>query len=277
MAKCEFVSKLENLWSQGNFVCVGLDSDYSKLPLHLKEGKTVDQAILEFNIAIIKATADLVCAYKPQSSYYEEQGVEGSKALQETADYLHQKYPHIPTILDAKRGDIGPTSQSYARAIFDRMGFDALTVQPYLGQEAVQPFLNYKDKGSIVLCRTSNPGAKEFQDQLIDGEPLYQIVARNVAQNWNKLGNCAVVVGATYPEELAVVRGIIGDMPILIPGIGAQGGDIESTVKAGKNSKGQGMIINSSRGIIFASSGKDFAEAARAATQHLRAKINSYR
>lgn len=278
MAKCKFVSKLENLWSQGNFVCVGLDSDYSKLPLHLKEGKTVDQAILEFNIAIIEATADLVCAYKPNIAFYEASGLEGLKALEETIKYIKQKYPEIPIILDAKRADIGNTSRNYAKAIFEHLQVDAVTVNPYLGKDALLPFLEYKEKGIIVLVKTSNPGAGEFQDQIIErgNKPLYQVVAENVVKDWNKNGNCGVVVGATYPEELKKVREIVGDIPILIPGLGDQGGTVQQVVEAGQDSRGWGMIINSSQSTIFASSGEDFAEAARVATRSLKEKINKF-
>lgn len=263
-----FKQKLEIHWKQGKFVCVGLDPDYSKLPESLK-GKSVEDTIFEFNKAIIDATFDLVCVYKPQSAYYELYGAEGLSALKKTVEYINQKYPDILTILDAKRGDIGPTNEAYAKWIFEEFNFDAVTLNPYLGKEALLPFLNFKDKGCIILVRTSNPGAGEFQDLLIDGKPLYQIVAQNVAQSWNTNGNCAVVVGATYPKELEEVRAIVGDMPILIPGVGAQGGDVEATVKAGKDSRGWGIIISSSRGIIY-------ADSPREACKKLSDEIQSY-
>lgn len=270
-----FFNLLQSRWARGTAVCVGLDADYKKIPAHLKSGNA-HEAILAFNKAIIDATADYVCAFKPQSAYYEELGVDGLAALHDTVLYVRERYPDIPLILDAKRADIGSTNGAYVRAAFDLGGFDAITLHPYLGKEALKPFLDQKDKGCIILCRTSNPGAGEFQDLLVDGEPIYLHVARHVATEWNGNNNCTVVVGATYPGELAKVRAIVGDMPILIPGIGAQGGDIEKTVKAGKNSSGRGMIINSSRGIIFASSGEDFAQRARQEAVKLRDEIQSY-
>lgn len=267
-----FISKLEKRWKRNKFVCVGLDSDYSKIPSHLKKG-TPDKVIFNFNKAIIDQTHELVSSYKMQSSYYEAEGSKGLEALKKTVQYIKKKHPEIPLILDAKRADIGSTNQGYTKAIFDELGFDAVTVNPYLGGEAMQPFLDRKDKGIIILVKTSNPGSDEFQNLKVNGKPLYQIVAKNIAKKWNKNGNCAVVVGATYPGELKVVRKIIGDMPILIPGIGAQGGDLEGTIKNGQGKKSWGMIVNSSRGIIFASSGKDFAKAARIATEDLHQQI----
>lgn len=251
-------------------VCVGLDADVSKLPAG------TDQ--VSFNKAIIDATHDLVCAYKPNSAFYEALGDEGVRNLKQTCNYIREKYPEIPIILDAKRADIGNTNQGYVDFAFDYLGVDAITVQPYMGGEAVQPFLEQPDKGIIVLCRTSNDGSAEFQDLKVNGTPLYEIVAKNVAEKWNKNNNCMLVVGATYTEEIAEVRAIVGDdMWFLIPGVGAQGGDVEKTVNSAKNSEGTGMIINSSRGIIFASSGADYAEIAREKTIELRDEINKYR
>ncbi|MBI4272572.1 orotidine-5'-phosphate decarboxylase [Candidatus Uhrbacteria bacterium] len=270
-----FISLLQDRWAQSTAVCVGLDSDYGKIPEHLKSG-SVQEALFLFNTALIDATADAVCAYKIQIAYYEACGAEGIFALIKTAQYVREKYSAIPLILDAKRADIGSTNDAYAKAAFDVFGYDAITLHPYLGGEALKPFLDQKDKGCIILCRTSNNGAGEFQDLLVDGKPLYIKVARQVKETWNVNGNCAVVVGATYPKELEEVRTIVGDIPILIPGIGAQGGDVQKTVQAGKNSKGQGMIINSSRGIIFASKKKDFSDAARRETLKLRDEINQY-
>ncbi len=280
--KSEFVAKLENRWQQGNFVCVGLDSDISKIPRYGVNGLTTaspEDIIAAFNRQIVEATYDLVCAYKPNSAFYEAQGVPGLKALASTVKFIKQHYPDIPVILDAKRADIGNTNLGYVRAAFDELGVDAITVHPYLGKEALKPFLDRQDKGIIVLARTSNAGAGEFQDLPVgeNQEPLYQVVARNVAESWNENGNCAIVAGATYPQELAGIRAVVGDMPILIPGIGAQSGDVEASVKAGKDSRNWGMIINSSRGIIFASSGADFALAARRETEKLREAINLYR
>ncbi len=274
----EFMIKLENLWLKGNFVCVGLDSDFSQIPQAVRNQGSIEQAMFEFNRSIIDATHDLVCAYKPNSAFYEAQGDQGLRALAKTIKYIKDNYLSIPVILDAKRADIGNTNDGYVKSAFDELRVDAITVNPYLGKEALKPFLDRKDKGIIVLARTSNPGASEFQDLLVGEkqEPLYQVVARNVAESWNDNNNCALVVGATYPNELSKIRRIVGDMPILLPGIGAQGGDIEATVRAGKDSRNMGMIINSSRGIIFASSGKDFAERARTATEQLRAEINKF-
>ncbi len=244
-----FLDKLKAKWAENKFVCVGLDkSDF------------------EFNKNIIDTTADLVCAFKPNSAFYEAKGVTGLEALKKTVQYIREKDPNIPIILDAKRGDIESTNEAYVEAIFDDLGADAVTVHPYLGKESLEPFLNKTDKGIIVLVKTSNPGAGEFQDLTVDGKPIYQVVAEHVAKQWNKNGNCAVVVGATYPEELQKVREIVGDMPILVPGIGAQGGDLQNTLKNGLNSQKQGLIISSSRGIIFAPD-------PRKATQDLHSQI----
>ncbi|HVB75824.1 MAG TPA: orotidine-5'-phosphate decarboxylase [Ktedonobacteraceae bacterium] len=274
-----FIEKLESCWQRDNFVCVGLDADYDQLPEVIKADRSVEDALFHFNREIIDATHDLVCAYKPNAAFYEAQGEAGLRALISTVCYIHETFPHIPTILDAKRADIGSTNIGYAQSAFDVIGVDAMTVHPYLGREALAPFLARKEKGIIVLAKTSNAGSGEFQDLSVgpDHEPLYMVVARHVAQEWNGNGNCALVVGATYPEELRRVRALVGDMPILIPGIGTQGGEVVATVKAGKDSRGWGMIISSSRGIIFASRGSDFATAARTAAGELRAEINRYR
>ncbi len=278
MSDRNFRQMLEAQWSCGNFVCVGLDSEFGKIPESVRRsGISIVNTVVTFNRAIVEATKDLVCAYKPNTAFYEAHGDEGISALQRTIADIHAIAPDVPVILDAKRADIGNTNAGYVDAAFGFLRADAITVHPYLGFEALQPFLARADKGVIVLCRTSNPGACEFQDLSVNGEPLYRFVARRVASEWNKNDNCALVVGATYPDELCEVRGLVGDMPILIPGIGAQGGDVEKTVSAGKDSRGQGMIINSSRGIIFASKGADFAEAARRETEKLRNLINQYR
>lgn len=276
MSNRNFRALLENQWDRENFACVGLDSEFGKIPESARwDG--VASTIVQFNRTIVEATNDLVCAYKPNAAFYEAHGSEGMIALQRTIADIHAIAPDVLVILDAKRADIGNTNAGYVNAAFDFLQADAITVHPYLGAEALQPFLARADKGVIVLCRTSNPGAGEFQDLRVDGEPLYKIVARKVATEWNKNGNCALVVGATCPEELGEVREIVGDMPILIPGIGAQGGDVEKAVTAGKTKSGKGMIINSSRGIIFASKGADYAEAARRETIKLRDLINQYR
>ena len=279
MSERNFREMLEKQWALDKFVCVGLDSDLDKIPKAAEKG-TVKETIFSFNRQIVDATADLVCAYKPNIAFYEGQGVEGISALIQTVAYIRERTSGVPVILDAKRAEIGNTNKGYVEAVFHTYGADAVTVHPYLGREALKPFLDEGDKGIIVLCRTSNPGAGEFQDLKVDGEPLYQIVAKRVARHWNENNNCALVVGATYPEELQRVREIVGDfgdIPILIPGIGKQGGDVEKTVKAGKDSRGKGMIINSSRGIIFASDGPDFATVARNKTIELSEMINQYR
>jgi len=233
----DFLAKLKNKWDERKFVCVGLD-----------------KGNFEFDKNIIDQTADLVCAYKPQAAYYSDLD------LKQTADYLKKHHPDIPVLLDAKRGDIGSTNKAYVKAIFDELGVDAVTVHPYLGEESLKPFIDRQDKGIIVLVRTSNPGAGEFQDLLVNDKPLYQVVAEHVKE-WNKNNNLAVVVGATYPEELKIVRGIVGDIPILVPGIGAQGGDLKATIENGLDSKKGGLIINSSRGIIFADNPREACQA----------------
>lgn len=267
--------KIDAIVKKNNsLVCVGLDSDIAKFPqIVLKE----KHKQFSFNKAIIDATHDLVCAYKPNTAFYESRGIAGIEALKLTCDYIRQTYPDIFLIIDAKRGDIGSTNEGYVRFVFDYLGADAITLQPYPGREALKPFLDREDKACIIWCRTSNPGAGEFQDLKVGTKPLFRIVAEQVITKWNAKGNCMLVVGATYPDELKEVRRIAGDMTFLVPGIGAQGGDVEKTVKAGLNSNKAGMMINSSRGIIFASSGPDYAEAARRETVKLRDSINSFR
>jgi orotidine-5'-phosphate decarboxylase len=271
--KMNFIKAIESAWQEkDSLVCVGLDPDISKIPPHLRNLKN---PLFEFNKAIVDATADLVCAFKPQVAYYSASHAE--RDLELTIDYIHQNHPGIPVILDAKRGDIGSTAEMYVQEVFDRYKSDAVTVNPYLGADTLQPFLSRKDKGVIILCRTSNPGARDIQDLESNGRKLYQIVASKAADEWNDNGNVLLVVGATFPKELKEIRSIVGDMPFLVPGIGAQGGDIERAVTNGKTQKGTGMIINSSRGIIYASSREDFAEAARNAAVTLRDEINRYR
>lgn len=255
-------------------MCVGLDPLLEKIPQHIQSQENPQ---FEFNKAIIDATHDLVCTYKPNSAFYEARGEQGIRELKLTCDYIHQTYPGIITILDAKRADIGSTNAGYVTFAYDYLGVDAITLHPYLGREAIQPFLDRKDKIAIILCKTSNSGSDEFQNQLVEGKPLYERVAEKVAGEWNQNGNCMLVVGATYPEELAKVRKTAGDMSFLVPGIGAQGGDVEKTVKAGLNSSNAGIVINSSRGIIFASDKEDFATRAREESQKLQNEINRYR
>jgi len=271
----KFTQKLEAAAQKNNsLVCVGLDSDLAKLP---KAVLGSDQPLFDFNKAIIEATADLVCAYKPNSAFYEAHGASGIEQLKATCEFLHENYPDIPIILDAKRGDIGNTNDGYINFVFDYLGADAITLHPYLGKESLSPFLSRADKGCIILCRTSNPGAGEFQDLVVDGQPMYLKVAQSVVIDWNELGNCLLVVGATYPKELAALRKMTPDMTFLVPGIGAQGGDLEAVLEAGLTADKQGLIINSSRAIIFASAEEDFAEAARQETDKLRESINKRR
>ena len=245
-----------------SLLCVGLDPDPGLMP-------EID--ILAFNKAIIDATADLVCAYKPNLAFYEALGIGGLKILQETVAYIPS---HITIIGDGKRGDIGNTAKAYAKALFVTFGFDAATVSPYLGFDSVEPFIEYKDKGVFILCRTSNSGAVDFQS-LVDshGMPLYEAVARK-AKEWNTRDNIGLVVGATYPEELKAIRQLCPEMSLLIPGIGAQGGDLASTVEYGIDAQGEKAIIAVSRQVLYASRGKDFAQAARSSAKELRDSIN---
>jgi orotidine-5'-phosphate decarboxylase len=278
MKRDGFKKLLKKKWKQKKFVCIGLDSQYDKIPEIIRKNISVRKAIERFNQEIIDATHDLVCAYKPNIAFYEAQGTEGLEALIKTTSYIHKKYPDIPVILDAKRADIGTTNEGYVKAIFGIIGVDAVTVQPYLGKEAMEPFLEQKDKGIIIICRASNPGAREYQDLIVNhsmlGEvPLYQVVAYQVVNEWNTNRNCCLAAGATYPEELTIIRRIAPDLPFLIPGIGKQGGDVEKAVVASKDKRNEGIIINSSREIIFASQDKDFAQAARKEVEKLDKKI----
>ena len=268
---CGFLQQLESAMSVNeSLVCVGLDPEPERFPQHLRG---TPQAILEFNRAIIDATADLVCAYKPQIAHYAAEAAEDQ--LQDTIRYIRERAPGIPVILDSKRGDIGSTAGKYAREAFERYGADAVTVNPWLGRDSVEPFLEYADKGVVILCRTSNAGARELQDLDIGGRKLYQVLAEKVANEWNSRGNCLLVVGATYPAELADIRARTGGMTFLVPGVGAQGGDVEQAVRSGRRADGRGLVINSSRGILYAGSGEDFAAAARRATLELRAAVNA--
>ncbi len=265
-----FIEKLTGAARKNkSLLCVGLDPDPELMP-----DKT---GIFEFNKAIIDATSDLVCAYKPNFAFYEAQGIEGLDALKRTVDYIAGD---IPVIADAKRGDIGNTAKAYAKALFDILKFDATVVNPYLGFDAIEPFIQYHDKGIFILCRTSNAGAADFQSLRCEVEddhrPLFEIVALKASQ-WNTHGNIGLVVGATYPEELRQIRRSHPDMPLLIPGIGAQGGELALAVRYGVDSKGEKAIINSSRQILYASRGKDFAQAARSAAAELRDQSNHHR
>ena len=272
----DFLDKLNAAVDANNsLLCVGLDPNIDKIPAHLQSS---DDPFFEFDKAIIDATADLVCAFKPNSAFYEARGANGIQELKDTCDYIREKYPAIPIILDFKRGDIGNSNDHYTKFAFDYLQVDAVTVQPYQGHIAFKPFLDHKEKGIIVLSRMSNEGAGEFQDMLVDDRKLYVHVAEKVRDEWNFNKNCLLVVGATVPNELAEIRELVGDeMVFLVPGVGAQGGDTEATLEAGLNSKQRGLIINSSRAIIYAPDGEDFAESARSQALATREEINKYR
>jgi orotidine-5'-phosphate decarboxylase len=271
----KFINKLNAAWAANDsLLCVGLDPDMERLPPQFRGDP---DGITRFCTEIIDATADLACAFKPQIAYFAALGAE--RQLEAICAYLRANYPEIPLILDSKRGDIGATAKQYAREAYDRYGADAVTVSPYMGSDSVEPYMEWTDRGVIVLCRTSNAGGSDLQFLQVDGKPLYQHVAALVSQKWNANGQCALVVGATFPEELAQVRAIVGDMPLLVPGIGAQGGDIAATVKSGRTAAGTGMMINSSRAILYApqKAGEDFAEAARRVAIETRDAINQHR
>ncbi|AMP16691.1 orotidine-5'-phosphate decarboxylase [Collimonas pratensis] len=272
-----FIEKLSAAWRTNNsLLCVGLDPDIAKFPAHMQQQP---DAIYTFCKEIIDATAATACAFKPQIAYFSAMRAEDQ--LEAICAYLRENHPHIPIVMDAKRGDIGATAEQYAREAFERYGADAVTVSPYMGFDSVAPYLEWKDRGAIVLCRTSNAGGSDLQFLTVDGVPLYQHVARLVAEKWNTNGQCGLVVGATFPQELAQVRSIIGDMPLLVPGVGAQGGDIQATVHAGKTANGMGMMINSSRAILYAkpdlAAGEDFAQAAKRVALETRDAINLHR
>ncbi|MBC3869120.1 orotidine-5'-phosphate decarboxylase [Undibacterium oligocarboniphilum] len=270
-----FTEKLNSAW-RGNqsLLCVGLDPDIPRFPVELK-GKP--DAIFTFCKAIIDATADLACAFKPQIAYFS--ALRAEDQLEEICRYVKTTYPAIPVVLDAKRGDIGATAEQYAREAYERYEADAVTVNPYMGFDSVAPYLEWKDRGVIILCRTSNAGGSDLQFLDVGGKPLYLHVARLVADKWNLNGQCSLVVGATFPDELAQVRQVIGDMPLLVPGIGAQGGDIAATVHAGQTTDGTGMMINSSRAILYAKQlqSETYAAAARRIAVETRDAINRYR
>lgn len=274
-----FGDQLQHAWDRNDsLLCVGLDPEPSRFPTTLQNGP---DAIFAFCRSIVDACADLVCCFKPQIAHFAAHRAEA--ALERLIAHIHDAHPGIPVILDAKRGDIGSTAQHYATEAFERYRADAVTLNPYLGRDALQPFLDRTDKGSVILCHTSNPGAGDIQElEVADANgidrKLYQHIAARIARDWNANANCALVVGATYPQELADVRRIVGDeMPLLIPGIGAQGGDVAAVVSNGKNSRGTGLMISASRAVLYASSGEDFSEAARNVAKSLRDEINRYR
>ena len=264
-----FTDKLLQAVQRNNsLLCLGLDPDPQLMP---------QVGIFEFNKAIIDATLDIICAYKPNLAFYEALGIEGLTALQKTIKYIPG---NIPVIGDAKRSDIGHTARAYAKALFETLGFDAATVNPYLGYDSIEPFISYLDKAIFILCRTSNPGALDFQAVSYwsgragdEQQPLFKLVAQK-AKEWNKNNNIGLVVGATYPQELKELRQLCPEMTLLIPGIGAQGGDLNSAVRYGVDAKGGKAIFSSSRQILYASRGGDFAQAARRAAEELRRQIN---
>jgi orotidine-5'-phosphate decarboxylase len=278
-AATAFNATLAARWAaSGSLLCVGIDPEPGRYPSTLVDDP---DRVFTFGKAIIDATAEYACAFKPQIAHFAAQGAED--ALERLIAYVHAAHPGIPVILDAKRGDIGSTALNYAREAFDRFRADAVTANPYLGSDSLAPYLERADKGVVVLCRTSNPGAADLQDLPVAGadgsvRPLYQRVAEKAARDWNANGNLSLVVGATWPEQLGEVRAIVGpSIPLLVPGIGAQGGDVEAVLKHGLNADRTGLIISSSRAILYASSGADFAEAAARVARDTRDLINRYR
>lgn len=264
----------ETIQHHNSLLCIGLDTDINKIPQHLQ---IEPDAIYAFNKAIIDATSETVCAYKLNIAFYSAYGQHGFEALQQTISYIKDTYEHIPVILDAKRADIANTSENYAREAFDVLDADAVTVNPYMGFDSVKPFLERKDKGVIILARTSNEGATDFQELEVSGKPFYMHVAQKVVDWHTQYKNCLMVVGATAPEQLKQIREIAPDIFFLVPGIGAQGGDLEATLKAGLMANKSGLLINSSRGIIYASAGEDFAQKAKEQAAELQEQINRYR
>ena len=269
-----FIDQLSAAWvTSDSLLCMGLDPDLARLPPDLR---TEPDGVYRFCKAIVDATADLVCAFKPQIAYFA--ALRAEDQLEALCVYVRKTYPGIPLILDAKRGDIGSTAEQYAREAFERYDANAVTVNPYMGFDSVAPYLERADRGTIVLCRTSNPGGSDLQHLDVGGVPLYLHVARLVAHRWNTNGQCALVVGATFADELAKVREAVGNMPLLVPGVGAQGGDVEATVGAGIDASGAGMMINSSRAILYAyaetGADEDFAKAARQVALATRDAIN---
>lgn len=274
-----FVHTLRQRWTDsGSLVCVGLDPEPAKFPARFAGDA---DAVFGFCRAIVDATAEYACAFKPQIAHFAALGAEA--ALERLVAHIHSAHPGIPVILDAKRGDIGSTAQRYAAEAFDRYGADAVTANPYLGGDSLQPFLERADRGVVILCRTSNPGGADLQDLEVAGpgsgthRPLYQHVAETAARTWNGHGNVALVVGATWPEQLREVRAIVGDMPLLVPGVGAQGGDAEAVVRNARTADGTGLMVSSSRAILYASAGDDYADAAARAARALRDSLDAAR
>jgi orotidine-5'-phosphate decarboxylase len=267
-----FHQRLRGVWQASrSLVCVGIDPELEKIPEHLRD---YEEPLLEFGKGIVDGTAPFVCAFKPQAAHFAAAGAEDQ--LAKLIGYIHDNHPEIPVILDAKRGDVGSTARLYAKEAFERYQADAVTVNPYLGYDSLVPYLEYEDRGVIVLCRTSNPGSDWIQGIRVADEPLYLSVARQVRE-WDQHAQCMLVTGATYPEELGQVRACVGDMPLLVPGVGAQGGDVEAVLECGLDSQGLGLCISSSRGIIYAGAGEDYAARAGQAAQALMDQINAAR
>lgn len=262
----DFKELVSAKWDEGKFLCVGLDPDLDKIPERFKKGD-VEDALVAFNSYIIDEISDFVCAYKPNSAFYERYGAQGVSALKRTIEYARNKAPDIAVLLDAKRADIGNTNNGYVDYAFGYLKADGLTVHPYMGGESLKEFLDQKDKGIFVMCRNSNPGAGEFQDLVVDGKPLYIHLAERFRDAWNYNRNCGLVVGATYPEEMREVRSVSPDMTFLIPGTGAQGGDLEKSVQYGKRTDGKGFILSTSRVILYADSPKIKAQEYHSAIQ----------
>lgn len=266
-----FIRQLRQRWTDADtLLCVGLDPERGRLPAHLADRPA---ALFDFCSAIVDATAPLVCAFKPQIAYFAALGAEDQ--LRSLIDYVHDRHPGIPVILDAKRGDIGNTARLYAEEAFERFDADAVTVNPYLGPESLEPYLDYADRGVIVLCRTSNPDSAWLQTYPAE-DPAFLRVAR-AAVEWNIRDNVMLVAGATYADDLARIRDCVGDIPLLVPGVGAQGGDLQDVVNLGVDHKGQGLAINASRSVLYAGSGQDFATAAEDAARDLRERMNALR
>ena len=268
----DFSSLLQARWRSAGLLCVGLDPDPARLPAHLA-GRP--DAILAFCQAVVDATADVACAFKPQIAHFASARAEDQ--LEALIAHIHAAHPGVPVILDAKRGDIGSTAEHYAREAFERYGADAVTLNPYMGFDSIEPYLAWPGRGAILLCRTSNPGGADLQALDVGGERLYERVARLAAGPWNAGGRLGLVVGATFPAELARVRALAPGLALLVPGIGAQGGDIAASVRAGRDAAGAGMMLNSSRAILYAGAGEDFAQAARCAAIATRDAIESFR
>ena len=266
MSVRDFKELISAKWDEKKFLCVGLDPDLEKIPTGM-HSSDIGETIFAFNVHIVDQLSDFVCAYKPNSAFYERYGAEGIAALKKTIEYIHDSFPDVPVILDAKRADIGNTNNGYVAYAFGYLQADGITVHPYMGGESLKEFFDRKDKGIFVMCRNSNSGSGEFQDLEINGRPLYQHIAQSFREKWNSNKNCGLVVGATYPDEIKKVREVAADMPFLIPGTGAQGGDLEKSVQYGKDAQGKGFLLAVSRGVIYAVSPRESARELHSAIQ----------